>query len=148
MKRFLILISLIASQPAYSADLGILTEEINKICPIVGVSGSASDIQALRIDFAPSATEQQKQAARDFIKSLNPDSPEIQAPDIEGFLEECLDSEAFTTQELVQILYCERQKDQAKRNALILRLIAKAPMERQLTLANIAKKHAIKLPSR
>lgn len=145
MKRFLIL-ALCFIQPAAAADLGVLHERVAEICPLIGLSGDPADPANLRIDFAPGATKQQINAAKAFLASLTKDSAEVQPPDVEGFLEECLSSSVFTTDELVQILYCERQKNQAKRDALILKLVMKAPPERQSELVKIANKHAIRLP--
>lgn len=146
MKIAVMLMLLISCQSAYAADLALVHEKLAEVCPIVGVSGSVEDIANLRIDFAPDATATQKKAARDALKALAENPAAVQPPDVESFLEECLDSEAFTTEELVQILYCERQKNTARRNALILKLVAKAPPERQAKLLELAGKHHIALP--
>ena len=145
MRKLLVAILLFA-QPVMAADLGVLHESVKEICPIVGLSGDADDPANLRIDYADGATSQQRKAAKEFLASLTKDSPEIQPPDVEGFFVECLSSSVFTTDELVQILYCERQKNQAKRDALILKLVMKAPPERQMKLVEIAGKHSIRLP--
>lgn len=40
---------------------------VSGVCPIVGLSGHPDSPKDLRIDFAPEATEEQKQAARDIL---------------------------------------------------------------------------------
>lgn len=52
-------------------NLGIIHTKISEICPILGISGSLSDIPNLRIDFAPEASDEQKQAALDLLQNWN-----------------------------------------------------------------------------
>lgn len=57
---------------------------VSGVCPIVGLSGNPAQPAALRIDFDPSATEEQKEAAVDALASLSK-SP-VQTPDPDGML--------------------------------------------------------------
>lgn len=146
MKVKYLLALLLVAAPVQAQDMGLIHQQVNKLAPIVGISGNPKEPAKIRIDFADSATPKEKQAARDYLKGLSADSAEIQPPDVEHFLADCLEAELFTDKELIEILYVERLKDSAKRDALILRLVVKAPPERQAKLLELASKHHIALP--
>ncbi len=142
-----ILLSIFFTQPVCAQDIGLIHKQVEKLAPIYGLSGSAKKPNELRIDFAPGATPIQKQAARDYLAGLTKEAPEIQPPDVPGFLRECLASKFFSAEELVQILICSQEQDEQSRNALIESLLLNVPIERQLKLLELAQKHYIPLPA-
>jgi hypothetical protein len=146
MKR-LMAVALLSIQPAMAQDIGLIHKQVEKFAPIYGLSGSAKKPNELRIDFAPAASPAQRQAARNYLATLTKEAPEIQPPDLPGFLRECLSSKFFTSEELVQILICSQEQDEQARNVLIESLLISVPMERQLKLLEIAQKHYIPLPA-
>lgn len=147
MRSLILALALISVQPVCAQDIGLIHKQVEKLAPIYGLSGSAKKPSELRIDFAPGATPVQRQAARDYLARLSKEAPEIQPPDVPGFLRECLASKFFNAEELVQILICSQEQDEQARNALIESLLLNVPIERQLRLLELAQKHYIPLPA-
>lgn len=146
MKRLILIASLILCQPVYATNLGLLTEAVSKICPIVGLSGEVVKPKQIRIDFDPSATDDQKKAARQYLDNIDINAPELQPPDVNGFLLDVMRSELFTPEQMIQMLMIQQELDQVKRDALILEFAARGTLEQQVKLVELAAKHNIKLP--
>lgn len=147
MKRLILIASLILCQPVYATNLGLLTEAVSKICPIVGLSGEVVKPKQIRIDFDPSATDDQKKAARQYLDNIDINAPELQPPDVNGFLADAAQSQMFSADELVQMIIVAQTPDEAKRNILIVQFVqAAADPVKQAKLIELAVKNAIPLP--
>lgn len=147
MKKLFIAL-LLSIQPALAApDPNLMYAQINKIAPIVGLSGSFTDPKSLRIDFDKTATDKQKAAAQAFLSNLSADAPEVAKPNVQGFLADAAQSQMFAADELVQMVIVAQIPDEAKRNALIVQFVqAAADPTKQAKLVELAAKNGIPLP--
>ncbi len=69
-------------------DIGALNNGIAAVCPIVGVSvGDPSDKATWRIDYGPSATDAQKQAAQAVVAAFDASKPVAIPPTPRQWLE-------------------------------------------------------------
>jgi hypothetical protein len=59
---------------AQIADLDIA---IKKVCPIHGVSGDIADLSRIRIDFKDEATREQRDAAREVLRTFDASAPGV-----------------------------------------------------------------------
>jgi hypothetical protein len=147
MKKLICVLGCLLFAPACSAaSLAVLTDKVNEICPIYGLSGNVDNPAGLRIDFAPSATDAQKNAAREYLANIDTKAPDIQPADVNGFLLDVMRSGVFTPEQMIQMLMLQQELDQAKRDALILEFAARGTVEQQAKLIELAAKHNIKLP--
>lgn len=146
MKRLILIACLILCQPAFAADLGLLTEAVKKVCPIVGLSGDVTKPKQIRIDFDLSATDDQKKAARQYLDNIDINAPDLQPPDVNGFLLDAMRSGVFTPEQMIQMLMLQQELDQSKRDALIIEFAGRGTPEQQMKLVELAAKHNIKLP--
>lgn len=76
-------------------DLALIHKAVSAICPIVGLSGNPATPAAIRIDYADSATIQQRQAARAYLDNLNP--AQLVQPDADAMLTAIWDDTIWTT---------------------------------------------------
>lgn len=69
--NFLLLLLLLVPA-AQAAELSDLHDEISKVCPVVGISGDTNRPDKIRLDLAPEATQEQKNAAKALRDAWNP----------------------------------------------------------------------------
>lgn len=147
MKRLTLALSLFLVQPCYGADIGVLTEAVNKLCPIMGLSGDAKNPASLRIDFAPDATDAQKEAARQYLSTADPEAPQLQKPDLQGFLEAIAADTTFTVTDYTTAVTLAQIQDPVAKSQRIAQYVQlQSDPQRQAALLRYATKYFIPLP--